>query len=87
MMIPNFSHAQLVNKDGYLTPEWEQILSQLFQALQSNFNTQGCQMPKQTADIIAQLTDSSKQGAIMYDTDNHLLKANINGVIKTITVA
>jgi hypothetical protein len=85
MNIPNFIDCQITDQDGNLTDTWKQIMTQLFSQLQGGLSNEGIAVPQQTAVNIAQLADANRSGALIYDEDNHLLKVNINGTIKTVS--
>lgn len=85
MNIPNFLNSRIVDKEGYLTPEWSNLLQQLFTELQSNVSNEGYVVPsRETADI-NKLT--AKNGAFLYDSEAHAAKVIVNGAVKTIQVA
>lgn len=84
MNIPNFMDAKFTEKDGTLTDEWRQMLGQLFAQLQGGLSDEGIKLPQQSASNIAQLAGSDTMGHLVYDSDTHTVKVNINGVFKTI---
>lgn len=84
MNIPNFIDAPLVDKDGVLTDTWKQIFSVLFSQLQTNLSNEGFKIPAQSASNISILNNDKSNGALVYDSTNHLLKINLNGTFKTI---
>lgn len=86
MNIDSLFPFKFVEKDGRLTQEAYQFLSNLITQLQTNLNSQGFQMPVVPAATIAQLTNVKNAGAIMYDQNNNLFKGNVNGTIKTFTL-
>lgn len=77
----------MIDEDGKMTDTYRQFFSDLIQALQTILSDEGIQMAPQTTFNIAQLTDDEHLGRILYDTDLHVLKTNLNGVIKTITTS
>jgi len=83
MKIPVFDNIKFVDKEGYLTPGWSNILQELFQSLQADFSDEGLVIPSQTAADIAKLTDAPNW-TVIGDTTNNLLKIKINGVWKSI---
>ena len=86
MKIPNFTHEEVVNKDGHFTDTWRNIFSQLLQQLQGNFsNENGLVTPPNTTANITQLTN--KNGAMFYDTDTHQMKVCVDGHIKTFNLS
>lgn len=67
-------------------PVWKNFFDQLIFALQTNFSNQGVVVPQQPAtNITAPIINNA--GQVVYDNTNHLLKVNLNGVIKTITTS
>lgn len=84
-LIPNFPAGSLLNtnKDD-LSDEWRLYLQQLTQAVQQTVSSQGIKVPPNTAAQIAQLTSLAGNFSIMGDSDNNVLKVNLNGTIKTI---
>ena len=84
MNIPNFNDTRVIDKDGKLSDEWRQILSQLFTQLQGGLSDEGISVPQQSSANITTLADANKSGTLLYDSDNHLLKVNVNGIFKTI---
>jgi hypothetical protein len=87
MKVPNFEDLPVVDKAGKFTPEWKQILSELFTQMQKNLSDEGLTAPAQSTANIASLTGTEKNGAILYDSDTDQLKVNLNGVIKTVTTS
>jgi len=83
MKIPVFDNIKFVDKEGYLTPEWTNILQALFQSLQADFSDEGLVIPSQTAANISKLTDAPNW-TVIGDTTNNLLKIKINGAWKSI---
>lgn len=84
MNIPNFLNEKIVDKEGYLTAPWQNMLIQLITELQKNAGNEGLVMPSQTAANIALLTNSSN-GTLVYDSTNNIPKVNVNGTFKSIT--
>jgi len=87
MKIPNFIDTQVINKDGYLTPSWKQILAQLFTELQLNLSDEGIIMPQQTTANITQLNISKYIGGLVYNSDTDKGMINIAGTYKNIITA
>lgn len=52
-----FESMQLVDKDGYATPAFKNLMEQLFLALQTNFSDNGLVPPSQATAVIATLTN------------------------------
>lgn len=94
MNIPNFENIQFVDDNGYLTESWQNVLQQLFSALQSNVSNEGFQVPQQPTTTIAQLqsqfaasTDPAVYyGNMLYDSTTNELKVNIAGTFKVVQV-
>lgn len=84
MNIPNFNDTRVADKDGYLTDEWRQIFAQLFSQLQGGISDEGISVPQQNSANITTLADANKAGTLLYDSDNHNLKANINGNFQSV---
>ena len=70
MAIPAFENIRVVDDKGFLTPEWQNILQDLFASLQYRLSDEGLVMPSLTRAQIDQLTDSP-EGTQIYDTTNH----------------
>ena len=88
MSIPIFDNVQIVDKDGFLTPEWRSILQDLFQVLQTRFSDEGLVMPSQPLDNINLLVNPPTQnGAMIYDSTGNQAKINIAGVWKDIATS
>jgi hypothetical protein len=84
-LIPNFPTGLLLNSDkSDMSDEWKLYLQQLTQAIQQTVSSQGLRVPPNTAAQISQLTAPSASFSIMGDSDNNVLKVNLNGTIKTI---
>lgn len=86
MNIPNLLINRAVTKDGKLHPEFERVLTQLIQELQKNLSNEGYKVPQQPTPKITQLNTQNSIGALLYDSDTHQLKVNINGTFKVVTV-
>lgn len=82
--IPSFVGTQVVTKDGYFTPVWANIMSQLIEQLQLNYSAEGLTVPDQTASNITLLNTTESANKFLVDSDNDLLKINLGGVFKTI---
>lgn len=78
---PNIKTAHL---DGSMTPEMRNTLSQLFTSLQQILSDEGYKVPQQPTSKITQLNTANSVGNLLYDSDTHELKVNINGTFKTI---
>ena len=87
MNIPNFQNTKFVDRSGYLTPEWQLILQQLFQELQKNTSNEGLFIPQQPTATITMLNTAASTGALLYDSTNNLLKVNLAGTFKTVTTS
>lgn len=84
MNIPNFMQMKIADKDGLPTDEFRKFVEQLTQSLKTSLSQEGFKTPQQTADNITQLNTAKSIGALLYDSDNHQLKININGTFKTV---
>lgn len=85
MNIPNFDNIQFVDKNGFLTDQWKQILTQLFTSLQQNAGNEGLVMPSQTASNIALIQNNlvnglptCQFGTMIYDTTNNQPKIAVS---------
>jgi len=94
MIIPNFENIKFVNRDGYLTDEWQNVLQALFTVLQRNVSNEGFQVPQQPTANIAKLQSQFATtanpadyfGDLVYDSTTDELKVNIAGTFKVVTV-
>jgi hypothetical protein len=85
MNIPNFIDSVLTGKDGKLTSEWRQFLTQLTGQLQKNLSDQtGVIVPQQSTDNITTMGVPENIGSLVYDKSTHELKVNINGTYRTV---
>lgn len=82
MNTPNFIDVPIAEKDGRLTDSWRQLLSQMITEMQTKMSHEGIFVPQQTTTNIAILDNVKSTGALIYDSNTHKLKANINGVFK-----
>ena len=87
MNIPAMTNQPIVDKDGKLTEQWRTMFAQLFQQMSLNLSDEGFICPSQTTDNINKIASQEKNGAVLYDSDTNELKACINGVFKTLTLA
>lgn len=98
MDIPNYLNSPIADKDGYLTPEWSNIMSQLLTELQLNLSNEGYKLPQLTSDQITMLqsiaamgpSEASKSNSNMfYDittNDEDAARIFINGVLYKFTL-
>lgn len=87
MNIPSFTNSKVVDENGYFTPEWSILMSQLLTQLQLNAGQEGLIPPKLTTTQISYLTDADKSnGAIVQDSTTGDFMGNINGTWKTFTL-
>lgn len=87
MKVPIFNDVKLVDEDGKMTSEWRDILSQLFQSLQTDFSEEGIIIPSQPRSNISKLDDSPNWTMIGDQTEDltdSVLKIKIDGVWKNI---
>lgn len=84
MKVPTFIDTPVVGKDGKLTDQWKNIFMELFTQMQKNISDDGLVAPSRTSSDITAISSTDNSGAILYDQENNLLKANINGEVKTI---
>lgn len=87
MNVPNYIHDRLVNKEGLLTEEWQVLIGQLLEELQTNFSNEGLVAPSQTTANINIIQPKALAGTLIYDTDTNQLMVNIDGTFKAIQVA
>jgi len=84
--IPNFSNAPIgrttKGENVYLTPEWSNLLQQLFSELQQNVSNEGYFLPQRDSTTITTLDTTESTGAIIYDSDTNEFKGNVNGTYK-----
>jgi len=85
MNIPNFSTSQIVNKDGALTDEWQQIFMQLISELQKNASNEGVIVPQQSTTDITRLESQKSIGAILYDHVTDKFKACFKKTVGSVT--
>lgn len=85
MKIPNFINERFVNKEGHLTETWQHALEQLFNELQTQMSDEGHIVPSQDATNVAILDgDTTKAGALLYNTTTKKAMVNIDGTLKEI---
>ena len=84
MNIPNFQNIQFVDRNGYLTDQWQLILQNLFQELQKNTSNEGLFVPQQPTTTITALNTAASTGALLYDSTTNHLKVNISGTFQVI---
>lgn len=84
--IPNYALMKIVDEKGNATPEFHNYQMLLNQALLQMLSNEGIKTPQQTASNITALNTEKSIGALLYDSENHLLKVNINGTFKTVQV-
>jgi hypothetical protein len=83
---PNFFDTQFVDKQGYLTDPWRQILQQLFTQLQLNMGNEGLVAPSQTNPnmLIIQNNqnaageNTAAYGTLIYNTDTNMLNVALD---------
>ena len=84
MNIPNFINSKVIGDNGFLTPEWQQILMQLFTELQQKVSEEGFILPIQSSSNIGILNNIDSLAAIIYNEDTNKAMLNENGTFKTI---
>jgi len=84
MELINFEDTKVIDENGYLTPGWKEILSQLIGQLQKNYSQEGLFVPPQTDTNITKLDNVKSNRALIYDETNDKLLININGTFKEI---
>lgn len=87
MNIPNFDDIKPVDKEGNWTPSAKSMFTQLFSAIQNNLSQEGFKISQQPSANIAELNNDKSTSALLYDSDTHELKINLNGEFKTIQTA
>ena len=90
MFIPIFVQQKFVDKNGFLTPEVQLYHDVMNVQMQQHLSDDGMVMPsRNTADInyiALDTTNNAKpNGTVWYDDQDNVLKAKINGTVKTIT--
>jgi len=83
MNIPNFSTSKVVDKDGFLTDEWQQIFMQLFSELQKNASNEGIIHPQQGSADVTRLESQKSIGAILYNSDTDNFVACVKKIVGT----
>lgn len=86
MNIPNFFVGQFVDKNGYLTPFYQNLFQQLFTQMQANLSNNGIGLPLQDSATIALLNTTASTGKMLYDSDTDEAKVNIAGTFRVIQV-
>lgn len=84
ILTPLFNDPKLV---AQLHPAWMNFFTQLIQELQGNVSNEGYKIPALTADQIIQIENQKSNTALVYDSDNNVLRINLNGTFKTITTS
>jgi len=85
MLIPSFIPSKPIDSDGNWTPEWAQLLQQLFTTLQKNIGQEGFIIPSLTAAQISSMDASKNVQALIYKSDSPgSLVVNLNGTFKTV---
>lgn len=84
MNIPNFLDVQVIDSNGHFTGPWKEILSQLLGELQGRMSEESHIVPSQPTSKIALLNSTDYNGGLLYDSDAHKLKVNINGTFKEV---
>lgn len=91
MKIPNIIDRPISDKEGNLTSEWKQLLTELITQLQLNVSDEGFIIPRQSSANITSISTSKSVGAIVYDSDTNQFKACVSsggtGVFKTINLS
>ena len=85
MILPTLPLGEVVNKEGMLTPDWNQFFTQLLLYMNSNLSSEGFVQPSQPTTNIAQLTNANN-GTIIYDSTTDQFKGKIAGTFKTFTL-
>ncbi len=87
MNIPNFINSRVIDENGYFTPEWRNLMTQMLTEQQINLGNEGYKIPQQPTTNINNLTDVDKSTAsIVYDSTTNTFKGNEAGVWKTFTL-
>lgn len=87
MNFQNLTAIKSAEKNGDMHQDLVNYLGQLVQQLQANLSDQGYKVPQQDSATISVLNTAQSVGALLYDSETHELKVNINGTFKTITTA
>lgn len=78
---------KIPNLQGHWDPTQLETITQLLIEMQNNLSDEGFRIPHQKTDNIEKINNISNKasiGSIIYDSETHQLKANINGVVKVI---
>lgn len=84
MIIPQVPTENIMDENGSLHPVWQNFFNILVTQMQKDLSNEGIKAPEQANSNFAKLAGTDKKGAILYDSDNDVLKVNINGTFKTI---
>jgi hypothetical protein len=77
---------KIIQEDGSLHPSWQAFFNQIVTQMQTHLSDEGYKVPQQKTATITTLATGGTHGALLYDSDLHQLKVNINGTFKTINV-
>lgn len=91
MNIPNFVDMQVIDKDGFFTPEWKIIMQNLIQTLQQNASDEGLVAPTQNAANIGIIEANQipsptgnlytcQFGTLLYDSTANSIRACISNL-------
>jgi hypothetical protein len=89
MNVPNYTHSQVVDKQGFFTQPWELIMTQLLNQLQQNFSPEGLVpanlssanssvTPPAAGGQLAQIQVEALDGTIVYDSNTDQLKVKLH---------
>ena len=89
MKIPTFTRQVFIDKDGYLSPPFQQFFDVLIQQMQKNLSDDGVVIPSLTTQDINNVSSLSNDnpkpnGTLWYDRDTNELKLKKNGVVVVI---
>lgn len=91
MLIPSYVNSKIVDENGYLLPEWQQLFTQLITELQNNLSNEGYVLPRLPTSDINYLGSTPETlqksiGAMIYDSTTDEFKVNLNGVWRVVQV-
>ena len=84
MKIPTFNNIKFVDKDGFLTNEWRNILDVLFSQLSIDLGETGINVPSVNSSEIEKIRERSPDGKILIDEGTKEFKVKLNDVFRTI---
>lgn len=91
MLIPSYVNSKIVDDNGVLLPEWQQLITQLLTELQNNLSNEGYVLPRLPTNDINYLGSTPETleksiGAMIYDSITNEFKVNLNGTWHVVQV-